>query len=198
MNVLVVNSSGRTGQHSVTRQLIDELVEQLGSHHAGLNVIYRDAAAGLPFVNDLMIGGLYIPEDQRTTEQRQALAFSDELVQELKSADVLILGSPIYNFGIPAAMKAYIDLIARAGLTFKFSEAGPEGLLKGKKAYVITASGGTEVGSPYDMATPYLRAVLGFVGITDVEVIGADRLNLIGDGQVSLAREAIQKIHQVA
>lgn len=198
MNVLVVNSSGRAGRHSITRQLVDELIQQLAAHHPGLSVTHRDAASGLPFVNDVMIGGFYVPNEQRTPEQRQALAFSDELVRELQAADVLVLGSPIYNFSIPASMKAYIDLIARAGLTFTFSEAGPKGLLKNKKAYIVTASGGTEVGSPYDMATPYLRAVLGFVGITQVEVIGADRLNLVGEAQVSLAREAIQKIQQVA
>lgn len=198
MNVLVVNSSARTGQHSVSRQLVDALVQQLSSHHSDLNVTYRDAAAGIPLVDDAWAGGAYIPAEQRTSEQRQSLAFSDEVVQELIAQDVLILGSPIYNFTVPAAMKAYIDQICRAGLTFKFSENGPEGLLKGKKAYIVVASGGVEIGSPYDMATPYLRQVLGFIGITDVEVLGADRLNILGDSQVSQAREAIQKIQQVA
>ena len=198
MNVLVVNSSARTGEHSVSRQLVDALVQQLGSQHSELNVTYRDAAAGIPLVDDAWAGGAYIPAEQRTPEQRQSLAFSDEVVQELIAQDVLILGSPIYNFTGPAAMKAYIDQICRAGLTFQFSANGPEGLLKGKKAYIVVASGGVEIGSPYDMATPYLRQVLGFIGITDVEVFGADRLNLLGDGQVSLAREAIQKIQQVA
>ena len=198
MNVLVVNSSARTGEHSVSRQLVDALVQQLGSQHSDLNVTYRDAAAGIPLVDDAWAGGAYIPAEQRTSEQRQSLAFSDEVVQELIAQDVLILGSPIYNFTVPAAMKAYIDQICRAGLTFKFGANGPEGLLNGKKAYIVVASGGVEIGSPYDMATPYLRQVLGFIGITDVEVLGADRLNILGDSQVSQAREAIQKIQQVA
>lgn len=109
MNVLVVNSSGRTGQHSVSRQLADALVQQLSSHHPDLNVTYRDAVAGIPFVDDAWAGGAYIPAEQRTPEQHQALAFSDEVVQELIAQDILILGSPIYNFTVPAAMKAYID-----------------------------------------------------------------------------------------
>jgi FMN-dependent NADH-azoreductase len=145
-----------------------------------------------------MIGGFYIPAEQRTPEQQQALAFSDLLVQELMAADVLVIGAPIYNFGIPASLKSWVDLIARAGLTFKFSEAGPEGLLVGKKAYLVVTSGGVEVGSPYDLATPYLRQVLGFVGITDVEVISADRLNLLGEQPIGTAREAIRQIQAVA
>ncbi|WP_046246350.1 FMN-dependent NADH-azoreductase [Hymenobacter terrenus] len=196
MNALVVNSSGRTEQ-SVSRKLVAELVAELSTKHPGLQTTYRDVAIGLPFVNDLMIGGFYIPDEQRTAEQRQALIWSDELVQELQAADVLVIGVPIYNFSIPASLKAWVDLIARAGLTFKFSEAGPEGLLKGKKAYLVVTSGGLPVGSPADLATPYLRQVLAFVGITDVHIISADQLNLLGEQPVGTAREAIRQIHAV-
>ncbi|MBD2769055.1 NAD(P)H-dependent oxidoreductase [Hymenobacter sp. BT664] len=197
MNALVINSSGRTEQ-SVSRKLVAELVAELATKHPDLHTTYRDVATSLPFVNDLMIGGFYIPAEQRTPEQQQALAFSDQLVQELKAADVLIIGAPIYNFSIPASLKTWVDLIARAGLTFKFSAAGPEGLLTGKRAYLVITSGGVEVGSPYDLATPYLRQVLGFVGITDVQVISADRLNLLGEQPVSAARDAIRQIHAAA
>lgn len=196
MNALVVNSSGRT-EYSVSRQLVAELMTELEIKHPDLHVHYRDVAAGMPYVNDLMIAGFYTPVDARSADQTQALAFSDLLVQELKAADMLIIGAPIYNFSIPAALKAWIDLIARAGLTFSFSADGPMGLLHDKKAYLVVASGGVEVGSPYDMATPYLRQVLGFVGITDVEIISADQLNLLGEQPIGSAREAIQRIHAI-
>lgn len=194
MNALVINSSGRT-ELSVSRKLTAELVAELAVKHPGLHITHRDVAIGLPFVNGLMISGFYVPDEQRTPEQRQALAFSDELVEELKAADVLVIGAPIYNFSIPASLKAWVDLIARAGLTFSYSEAGPKGLLTGKKAYLVVTSGGVEVGSPYDLATPYLRQALGFMGITDVVVISADRLNLLGEQPIGVAREAIQQIH---
>jgi FMN-dependent NADH-azoreductase len=197
MNALVVNSSGRTEQ-SVSRQLVAELVARLKANHADFHVTYRDVATSLPFVNDLMIGGFYLPEAHRTAEQRQALAFSDQLVQELKSADVLIIGAPIYNFGIPAALKTWVDLIARAGLTFQYSAVGPEGLLQGKRAYLVVTSGGVAVGSPADLATPYLRQILAFVGITDVQLISADQLSLLGEQPLGAARAAIQQLNAVA
>ncbi|WP_210518372.1 FMN-dependent NADH-azoreductase [Hymenobacter terricola] len=197
MNALVVNSSGRT-ELSVSRKLTAELVHQLTLNHPSLHVTQRDVSTSLPFVNDLMIGGFYIPEARRTPEQQQALAFSNQLVAELQAADVLIIGVPIYNFGIPAALKSYVDLICRAGLTFSYSEAGPKGLLVGKKAYLVVTSGGTEVGSSYDLATPYLRQLLGFLGITDVEIIGAGQLSLLGEVPLMAARAAIQQIHAVA
>ncbi|MDB5234673.1 MAG: hypothetical protein JWR44_1666 [Hymenobacter sp.] len=191
MNVLVVNSGGRT-EASVSRQLVAELVEHLASTTPDLHFSYRDAASGLPFVNDEMIAGFFTPEPQRTAAQQQAVAFSNQLVAEVQAADVLVLGTPIYNFGLPAALKAYIDLICRAGLTFRFTETGVEGLLRGKKAYLVVSSGSTEVGSAYDFATPHLRAILGFVGITDVEIIHADQLAVLGEASLVNARLAIQ------
>lgn len=197
MNALVINSSGRTDL-SVSRKLTAELVAELASKHPDLQTTYRDVATSLPFVNDLMIGGFYIPVEQRTPEQAQAVAFSDQLTQELIAADVLVIGAPIYNFTVPAALKAWIDLVCRAGLTFKASPAGYEGLLHGKKAYVVVTSGGVPVGSPYDLASPYMRQVLGFIGITDVTVISAGQLNILGDQPIADAQAAIQQIHAVA
>lgn len=183
---------------SVSRQLVAELVTELGTKHPGLHVSYRDVAAGLPFVDDLMIGGFYVPAAQRTDEQVRALAFSDLLVEELKAADIVIIGAPIYNFSIPASLKAWVDLVARAGLTFSYSAAGPEGLLHHKKVYLVVTSGGVEVGSPYDLSTPYMRQMMGFLGLTDVEIISAGQLNLLGEQPIGVAREAIQQIHAVA
>ena len=129
----------------------------------------------MAFVDDAWIAANGRAENDRSDRDRAALAESDRLVEELVAADVVVIGAPIYNFGVPAVLKAWIDMIARARVTFRYTENGPKGLLEGKKAYVIVASAGVPVDSPVDFATPYLRHALGFVGITDVEVIAADR-----------------------
>lgn len=117
------------------------------------------------------------------------LALSDTLVGELKSADTIVIGTPVYNFAVPAALKAWIDLVARARETFQYTEDGPVGLLQGKKAYVIIASGGTKVGSEIDFAGNYLKHVLGFIGITDVTIVAADQLMMEPKNrEVALAR----------
>jgi len=132
--------------------------------------------------------------EMRSEAQRQALAGSDALVAEVMAADVWVIATPIYNFGVPASLKAWIDQIARARLTFRYTDQGPEGLLSGKKVYILTATGGTEVGSAIDFATPWLRFVLNFLGITDVEVIAADRGMLRGDSARQTAAERIAQI----
>ncbi|MCB2410525.1 FMN-dependent NADH-azoreductase [Hymenobacter lucidus] len=196
MNILVLNSSGRT-ELSVSRKLVAELVTELLAQSAEARITYRDVAAGVPCVDDLLISGLYIPQEQRTAEQRQALAFSDELVAEVQAADVLVIGTPIYNFGIPAALKAWLDQIVRAGVTFAFAENGYEGLLTGKKAYLVVTSGAVEAGSSLDHATPYLRLILGFIGITDVEIISACQLSMLGEQPISAAMDAIHHLQTV-
>ncbi|MCB2377133.1 NAD(P)H-dependent oxidoreductase [Hymenobacter sp. BT635] len=197
MNVLVVNSSGRTDQ-SVSRKLVAELVAELVAQHPGLRIAYRDVAAGIPCVDDVMISGLYIPQEQRTAEQRQALRLSDQLVGEVQAADILVIGAPIYNFGIPAALKAWFDQIVRAGLTFAFLENGYTGLLHGKKVYLVVTSGAVEIGSSLDHATPYLRLLLGFIGLTDVEIISAAQLSLFGELPIGAAEDVIRHIHALA
>ena len=118
----------------------------------------------------------------------------DELVSELKNADVLVIGVPVYNFSIAATLKAWIDMIARARLTFQYTENGPVGLLEGKKAYLVVATGGVPIGGPMDFATPYLRHALSFIGITDVEIIAADRLNNNADESMDRARAEIAEL----
>jgi FMN-dependent NADH-azoreductase len=134
------------------------------------------------------------PEEDRTEAQRRKLAFSDELVEEIMAADILVIGAPIYNFSVPASLKAWIDLIARVRLTFRYTDKGPVGLLEGKKAYVLTPSGGVPVGSPVDFATPYLRHALGFVGITDVQIIGAQGADRGNDEALDDARARIAEL----
>ena len=193
LRVLRVDASAR-GEPSVSRQLADLMLRELGECGPGLSVARRDVAAGLPFVDAAWVGANQTEPDARDDAQRRALALSDELVAEVMAADVLVIATPIYNFGVPASLKAWIDQIARARLTFRYTEHGPQGLLAGKKAYVLVATGGTEVGSAIDFATPWLKFVLGFLGITDVEVIAADRGMLRGDAARQSAAEQVTRL----
>lgn len=197
MQVLEVSSSGRNGD-SVSRMLTGELIDALETREGQLSVTRRDLSKGIPLVDERWINANFTPEEERTAEQRQTLAASDALVAELQAADVLVIGSPIYNFGVPATLKAWVDMIARARMTFRYTANGPEGLLKGKKAYVVIASGGVPVDSPVDFATPYLRQALRFVGITDVEVIAADQLNKAADDAIDAARMRIAELIHTA
>jgi FMN-dependent NADH-azoreductase len=187
MNVLEVSASGRRAD-SVSRMLTQEIVDALESRSGKVELTRRDLSKGIPLVDEQWINANFTAEEERSDEQRDVLAQSDSLVGELQAADVIVIGSPIYNFGIPAALKAWVDMIARARLTFRYTPTGPEGLLTGKKAYVVIASGGVPVDSAVDFATPYLRQALGFVGITDVEVVAADQLNNAGDDAIAAAR----------
>lgn len=181
--LLRIDASARF-EGSTTRKLADDIAARL----APSRVISRDLYGGLPLIDADWIGANFTEAEARTDAQRATLALSDELIAELKEADTVLIAVPIYNFGIPSALKAWVDMIARAGVTFRYTETGPEGLLKGKRAILAVASGGTEVDSAIDFATPYLRHVLGFVGITDVQVVRSDRQMI--DAEASFARAA--------
>ncbi len=143
------------------------IVEGLGAQ----KVTHRDLAeTPLPQITEDWVNARLVPAEKRTPEESEVLALSDQLIEELKAADTIVIGMPLYNFGMPAALKAWIDLIARPRVTFQYTEGGPVGLLEGKKAIVVFASGGVPMGAPVDFATPHLTQVLNFVGITDVEV----------------------------
>ncbi|GAB2183739.1 FMN-dependent NADH-azoreductase [Roseibium sp. LAB1] len=186
--ILQINASARdTG--SVTRELGQSLVTRLLEKSPEAKVIDRDVSHGLPFLDEEWIGATFTDPAERNAAQRMKLALSDTLVGELKSADTIVIGTPVYNFAVPAALKAWIDLVARARETFQYTEDGPVGLLQGKKAYVIIASGGTKVGSEIDFAGNYLKHVLGFIGITDVTIVAADQLMMEPKNrEVALAR----------
>ena len=185
LRILEVSSSGRR-DGSATRALSADLIAALEAKHDSIEVTQRDVSLGIPFVNEAWIAANFTPEQDRTPAQLETLALSDELVAELRNADTLVIGVPVYNFSIAATLKAWIDMVARARVTFRYTANGPEGLLKDKKAYLVVATGGVPVGSPVDFATPYLRHALSFIGITDVEIIAADKLN-------SEAAEAMDK-----
>lgn len=192
MKVLEISASARQ-QDSVSRLLSGEIVAALRSGN-DVTLRRRDLAEGLPFVDAGWIDANFTAEDQRSAAQHDALALSNRLVAELRDADVLVIGTPVYNFGIPASLKAWIDMIARARLTFRYTADGPEGLLAGRKAYVAVASGGVAIGGPADFVTPYLKHVLRFIGITDVEIIAAEGLNQAGSNGVEAAREQIAEL----
>lgn len=181
-NILRVDASARRSASS-SRALTDALIARLGS----AAVVSRDLSDALPFVTENWVHANFTDEAERTDEQKAELELSDRLVAELFAADILVIGSPVYNFGIPAALKAWIDMVARARKTFRYTERGPQGLLTGKKAYVLMASGGTEIGSEIDFASGYLRHVLGFIGIDDVTIIAADQQMMRGEDALSQA-----------
>jgi FMN-dependent NADH-azoreductase len=137
----------------------------------------RDLAANPhPVLDEAALGALFTPAEQRTPEQAARVALDDALIAQVQSADAIVLGVPMYNFGVPVQLKTWIDAIARAGVTFRYTENGPEGLLKGKKVYVALARGGIYRDTPADSQVPYLKGVLGFLGMTDVEFIYAEGL----------------------
>ena len=172
--ILRVDASMRR-EGSTSRQLTDYLIAKLAEEGAG-EVTVRDLADGAPFVDESWIGANFTPADDRSDQQKTVLKQSDALIAEIMAADILVIGSPIYNFGLPAALKAWIDQVCRAGVTFRYTPDGPKGLLEGKRAYVLMASGGTQVGSDIDFASRHSRHVLGFIGVEEVTLIAADKL----------------------
>ncbi len=191
--ILRIDSSMRH-EGSVTRALADRLVARLTAEAPGARLIRRDLAAGVPLIDAAWIGANFTDPAERTPGQRAALALSDRLVAELEAADTIVIGLPVYNFSVPGALKAWIDLVARARLTFRYTASGPEGLLKGKRALVVVASGGVPVGGDMDFATPYLRHALGFMGIEDVELIPADRLATDAGAAIAGAEARIEAL----
>jgi len=174
--LLQINSSGRI-KDSITREVSNGIIQILRSNELINTVISRDLATGLPFVDEQWIEANFTADEERTTHHRQTLEFSDSLVNELQHSDYVLIASPIYNFSIPAVLKAWIDMISRAGLTFQYTENGPKGLLNNKRAILVIASGGVPIGSEMDFASKYLKQVLGFIGIQDVTIVDANHFD---------------------
>ena len=197
LNVLVVSSSARQS-NSVTRRFGDEMLDELRQQYGLVNVMQRDVASGIPFVDEKWVNANFTADDLRTDEDKETLLTSNALVEELICADIVYIGVPIYNFGIPASLKAWIDQIARVGLTFNYTKDGPVGILKNKKAYLLIASGGTQIGSDIDFASGYLRHVLGFVGIDDVTIISAGQFDEGNEQATANIRTQIVELAQQA
>ncbi len=171
--VLLIEASARRDA-SASRRVGTALAQRRAG--AGGEVIHRDLAAGVPLIDEAFVTATFTPPEARNDADRAALAISDRLVDELLAADEVVIATPIYNFSVPGALKAWIDQIARVGRTFRYTAEGPVGLLEGKRAHIVVASGGTAIGSEVDFASGYLRHVLGFVGITDVTIHSAAEL----------------------
>ncbi len=171
---------------SYSRDLSDRLIDQLTSK-SKINLIKRDLSDGIPFIDENWINANFTALDERTDEQNEYLKTSDMLVEELNQADQIVIGLPVYNFGVPAAFKAWIDQVVRSKLTFKYSDTGPVGLLRDKPTYIVIASGGTQLGSELDFISDYLHHVLGFIGIKDITVIDSSGL---GKDEVATLAEA--------
>lgn len=189
MATLLKIDSSPMGEHSISRKLTAQFAASWRKSHPGGEVISRDLSrTELPPVNGLWVGAAYTPEDARSLEQRETLAISDALIEELQRADEYVFGVPMHNFSIPSTLKLWIDQIARRGKTFSYGADGPKGLLTGKKATLLVASGGVyEHGTAMaslNFVTPYLRAVFGFLGVTDVTIVAAEGTAQLMSGQV--------------
>jgi FMN-dependent NADH-azoreductase len=176
MNILQINSSARTaGSHST--RLAQDVVQRLQAAHPEAALTLRDLGkTPHPALDEATLQALFTPADQRSAAQTARVAQDEALIAEVQAADVLVLGVPMYNFGVPAALKNWIDAIARAGVTFKYTDQGPVGLLAGKKVYVTLARGGLYRDTPADTQVPYLKTVLGFLGMTDLQFVYAEGL----------------------
>jgi len=175
--ILQINSAARS-QGAQSTQLAGELVAKLQDKFGSAEVVVRDLLKdGVPHLDDATLGAFFTPADKRSIEQQEINARSEVLIRELQAADIIVIGAPLYNFGISSQLKAYFDWIARAGVTFRYtSEGRPEGLVRGKKVYIVAARGGKYAGTPNDTQTPYLQSFLGFLGMSDVEFIYSEGL----------------------
>lgn len=194
-NILYITASIRSDAESVSRSLGQSIVDGLAAR-TGAGVTTRDLAANdLPYVSAERFAANLTPAAERTPEQAELAAIADTLIAELQAADNIVIASPVYNFGPPATLKAWADLVARAGTTFQYTANGPEGLLKGKKAYLAIASGGTPMGSDIDFMSRWLTFFLGFLGITDVEIVAADGImGAGGEAKIAAAKDAALKL----
>jgi len=178
MNILQINASARREASNSTR-VANSIVARLQAANPASRLTLRDlAVTPHPVLDEAALGALFTPAEKRTAEQAARVALDDALIAEIQAADAIVLGVPMYNFGVPVQMKNWIDAIARNGVTFRYTEQGPEGLLQGKTVYVALARGGSYRDTAADSQVPYLKTVLGFLGMTDVHFIYAEGLNM--------------------
>ena len=197
LNILQINSSARTeGSHST--RLANELVERLREDEPNAMLTVRDLSrAPHPQLDESALQALFTPADQRTKEQAARVALDDALIAEIQAADTVVLGVPMYNFGVPAQLKNWIDAISRAQVTFRYTAQGPEGLLKGKKVYVALTRGGMYRNTPADTQVPYLTTIFSFLGLTDVQYVYAEGLAMGPDAEkngLASARDQIEEL----
>ena len=188
--ILRIDSYARH-EGSASRELASRLIDRVVGDKT---VVERDLANGVPLLSESTLGAMWTPPADRTNSHRAELEVADAYIDELMTADMVVIGLPIYNFGPPAALKAWADLVARAGTTFRYTEHGPEGLVPDKPVFVVVASGGVPVGSAMDQASPWLQTFLGFLGLTDVTIVAAEQLNVEPDAAIERARNLVDQV----
>lgn len=197
-NVLVLKSS-ILANYSQSNVLADYFVDQWRQQHSDDKIQVRDLAADpIPVLDGELVGALRPSDAPLTPRQQDALELSNTLIEELQASDVIVIAAPMYNFNISTQLKNYFDLVARAGVTFRYTEAGPEGLLKGKKVYVLTSRGGIHKDTNTDLVTPYLRVFLGFIGLTDVEFVFEEGIAYGPEMATKAQQDAKALINQLA
>ncbi|WP_338495136.1 FMN-dependent NADH-azoreductase [Erwinia aphidicola] len=195
--VLVLKSSILAG-YSQSGQLADHLVSEWKAAHPADEVTERDLAANpIPVLDGELVGALRPSDAALTPRQQEALDLSNELIAELQAHDIIVITAPMYNFNIPTQLKNYFDLVARAGITFRYTEQGPEGLIKGKKVVVLSSRGGVHKDTPSDLLTPYLTLFLGFLGMSDVQFVFAEGIGYGPEVAAKAASDAKEVISQI-
>ncbi len=197
--LLQINASINNG-NGQSSQLAKQFVAAFHERRPEARIVVRDVAAAdpVPHLNAERFGAFITKSEERSAAQHAVVAYSDALIDELKQADIIVLGLPMYNFGVPSQLKAYFDHIARAGVTFKYTDKGPVGLLTGKKVYVFAARGGLYAGTPLDTQTGYVRDFLRFLGITDVEFVYAEGLAVSPQSRETSLAKAVAEIARLA
>ncbi len=188
MKVLRIDASIKP-QGSISLQLTDDIIAKLGA----TDVVTRKAA-DVPAIDGAWLGAVFTPAENRSAEQQEIAAFSDTLIDEIKTADVVVIGVPVYNFNIAAGLKNWIDQIVRAGVTFQYTETGPQGLLPNKRTILAFSSDGTAAGSDIDFAQRYMLHILGFVGIIDVTTVTAQQMAFDKDSALKFAADQISSL----
>lgn len=179
-------------ESSISRELVNDLISQLTENGQFDTVVERDLSKNdAELLTASHVGAFYTPAEERSDDQVKVLTQSDLYLSELKNADALIIGTPMYNFSVPAVLKAWIDLICRVGESFRYTENGPEGLLGIEKAYLVVATGGAPIDSPMDFVVPYLKQIAKFIGVKEVEVIAADQTGAHREQAIAQAKEKI-------
>lgn len=195
MSTLLQIKASISHDRGLSSRLANDFVAAYRARHPDARVVVREVASAdpVPHLNGERFGAFIAKPEERTDAQRAVVAYSDALIDELRRADIVVIGLPMYNFGVPSQLKAYFDHIARAGMTFKYTAAGPEGLLVGKKVYVFAARGGLYAGTPLDTQTGYVRAFLAFLGMRDVQFVYAEGLAVSPESrEAGLARAAAE------
>src|SRR6202051_554186 len=200
MTTLLQINASINDDNGQSSQLANQFVATFRTRIPNAKIVVRNVAAAdpVPHLNAERFGAFITKAEERNAEQHAVVAYSDKLIDELKQADVIVLGLPMYNFGVPSQLKAYFDHVARAGVTFKYTDKGPVGQLTGKKVYVFAARGGLYAGTPMDTQTSYVRDFLRFLGMADVEFVYAEGLAISPQSKEEGLAKAVAEIARLA